>query len=105
MIYKEISQTMTERLEDGPGLQLFSSSKALNQVDEDDNNEEEDDDEEGLLSDEETIVDTGRSSLRKARVYGKSVSEDDEFDELESDEEQDGDQFSDDEDDAENNKE
>ena len=34
---------MTERLEDGPGLQLFSSSKALNQVDEDDNNEEEDD--------------------------------------------------------------
>ena len=100
---QEISQTMTERLEDGPGLQLFSSSKALNQVDEDDNNEEEDDDEEGLLSDEETIVDTGRSSLRKARVYGKSVSEDDEFDELESDEEQDGDQFSDDEDDAENN--
>ena len=100
---QEISQTMTERLEDGPGLQLFSSSKALNQVDEDDNNEEEDDDEEGLLSDEETIVDTGRSSLRKARVYGKSVSEDDEFDELESDEEQDGDQFSDDEDKAENN--
>ncbi|KAL6450739.1 BMS1 Ribosome biogenesis protein BMS1 [Candida maltosa Xu316] len=80
---QEVSKTMAERLEESGGLQLFSNSEALNQVEnfEDDDDEEE----EGLLSDEETIVDTGRSHLRKARVYGKSIAEDDEFDDMESD--------------------
>ncbi|KAI5953290.1 BMS1 [Candida jiufengensis] len=84
---QDVSKTMSERFEDGPGLQLFSGSNVIKKVS--DEEEEEEDDENGLLSDdEETIVDTGRTSMRKARVYGKSISEDDEFDDMESDEEE-----------------
>lgn len=83
---QDVAKTMAERFEEGPGLQLFSNSSALrNEVSQD---AEESEEEHGLLSDveddEETIVDTGRTSMRKARVYGKSVSEDDEFDDAES---------------------
>ncbi|KAG7663243.1 BMS1 [[Candida] subhashii] len=87
---QDVAKTMTERMEEGPGLQLFSSSRALNEVD----NDEEDEEDGGLLSDldeeeedEDTRKNTGRKSLRKARVYGKSITEDDEFDNEESDNE------------------
>lgn len=97
---QDVAKTMAERFEEGPGLQLFSNSSALrNEVS---HGSDESEEEHGLLSDvddddnEETIVDTGRTSMRKARVYGKSVSEDDEFDDVESDEEGEDD-FEDDE--------
>ncbi|RLV94185.1 Ribosome biogenesis protein BMS1 [Spathaspora sp. JA1] len=72
---QDVAKTMQERFEEGPGLQLFSSSKAVQNVSDD-----EDEEEQGLLSDddEETTKDTGRKSLRKARVYGKALNEDDE---------------------------
>lgn len=81
---QEVQKTMAERLEEGPGLQLFSSSDALKKV----NEEEDSETEGGLLSDldsdddeEETEhINTGRKSMRKARVYGKSLKEDTEFD-------------------------
>lgn len=69
---QDVSKTMAERFEEGPGLQLFSSSKALRGQEEDDEEEEEEE--------EEEPTNTGRTSMRKARVYGKSVAEDDEFD-------------------------
>ena len=90
---QEAAKTMAERFEDGPGLQLFSDSKAIRKALEDDEVDDEEDDEEededSLSDDEETLVDTGRKSMRHARLYGKSVSEDDEFDDAESDEEDD----------------
>ncbi|ODV78458.1 DUF663-domain-containing protein [Suhomyces tanzawaensis NRRL Y-17324] len=85
---QEVQKTMAERFEEGPGLQLFSSSKALNEVD-----SEEEQEEGGLLSDleeeeQESNGNIGRTSMRKPRIYGKSVQEDDEFDnELSEDEE------------------
>lgn len=78
---QDVEKTMKERFEEGPGLRLFSSSKEIDG--------EEDDEEEEVSEDEseEERVNTGRSSLRAARVYGKSVQEDDEFDGMDSDEE------------------
>ncbi|EGW31489.1 uncharacterized protein SPAPADRAFT_140826 [Spathaspora passalidarum NRRL Y-27907] len=85
---QEVSKTMQERLEEGPGLQLFSSSKAVHNVNDESEEEEE---EGGLLSDleddDEVKQNTGRKSLRKARVYGKALNEDDEFDNELSDDE------------------
>lgn len=85
---QDVQKTMTERFEEGPGLKLFSSSKEL---DHDDAGSDEDSEEHGLLSDIESEEEshnksknTGRSSLRSARVYGKSVRDDDEFDDLPS---------------------
>lgn len=98
---QDVEKTMKERFEEGPGLRLFSSSKEIERREDD---EEEEEDENGLLSDLESEDEeperkghTGRSSLRKARVYGKSVQEDDEFDDMESDEEGDEQYGSDDE--------
>ncbi|CAK9437899.1 uncharacterized protein LODBEIA_P22770 [Lodderomyces beijingensis] len=90
---QEVAKTMSERYEDGPGLQLFSDSRALQDLGDAEEDDEEDDDddeeEEGILSaDEETIVNTGRTTMRNARLYGKSVSEDDEFDDVESGDEE-----------------
>ncbi|RCK55765.1 Ribosome biogenesis protein BMS1 [Candida viswanathii] len=75
---QEVTKTMAERLEEDSGLQLFSNSKVLNEV------------EDAELVDEESEIDeevvyTGRSSLRIARVYGKSITDDDEFDGMDSD--------------------
>ncbi|SCU93364.1 LANO_0E03686g1_1 [Lachancea nothofagi CBS 11611] len=77
----------------GVGLQLFSNGQELHAADEvaDD------------LSDEENEAsngkNVGRKSLRKPRIYGKSVQEDDaEIDGLASDDEGDNDAFDDDED-------
>lgn len=89
---QDVQKTMKERFEDGPGLRLFSSSKELNHQ-EDEASESEG--EKGLLSDsddddlEDTPKNTGRTSMRSARVYGKSLEEDDEFDnDLSADEDQ-----------------
>ncbi|KAK6462239.1 hypothetical protein DFJ63DRAFT_151336 [Scheffersomyces coipomensis] len=93
---QDVQKTMQERLEEGPGLQLFSSSKALNNVE---SNGNDSDHEGGLLSDldddeddEQEIgkVNTGRKALRRPNIYGKSINEDDEFDdELSDDEDED----------------
>lgn len=65
---QEVQQTMQERLQDGPGLQLFSSSNQINEVE----------------SEEEADAgqDSGRSSMRRPRIYGKSVSEADDDEDL-----------------------
>ncbi|KAI3403966.2 BMS1 [Candida oxycetoniae] len=88
---QSVVKTMSERFEEGPGLQLFSNSNALKTLNGNEEGEEEEEEEEGLLSgdEEEVIVSTGRKTLRNARVYGKSIAEDDEFDDMEfSDEEE-----------------
>lgn len=84
---QDVQKTMQERFEDGPGLKLFLSSAEINNGD-----EEEQDDDLALLSEDdvdEEKVDTGRTSVRKPRIYGKSVAEDDQFDDEVSDEEYD----------------
>lgn len=60
-------KTMQERFEEGPGLQLFSSSNALREAD-----LAEDEDEEELDDDEEPNGDMGRSTMRHARKYMRS---------------------------------
>ncbi|CAN3368637.1 ribosome biogenesis protein Bms1p [Diutina catenulata] len=69
----DVTQTMSERFENGPGIQLFSNSEALQNVEEDDEEDE-----------EEEKVNTGRHAMRRPRLYGKSVADDDEFDDAES---------------------
>lgn len=89
-----VDKTMHERFAEGPGLQLFSHSEAIeasNPKDEGFNTEDEDEELQGLVSeDEDQIENRGRTALRSARVYGKSVQEDTQFDdmpEVEDDEE------------------
>ncbi|CCH58403.1 hypothetical protein TBLA_0A06100 [Henningerozyma blattae CBS 6284] len=70
---------------DGVGLQLFSSSKEIHSVENDDDEEEEDEEE-----DESNAKNTGRSSLRRPKIHGKSVQEADaDVDNLPSDDEED----------------
>ncbi|AAS53261.2 AFL113Cp [Eremothecium gossypii ATCC 10895] len=79
-----VDQNLQERF-DGVGLQVFSNGTELRAVDEDDDLDEED-----LDEDSTEPVNTGRSSLRHARLHGKSVQEaNDDIDNLESDEEED----------------
>lgn len=82
---QEVQKTMHERFAEGPGLQLFSNSAEI------DRNEEELDDEDmqGLLSedDERERHNTGRTSVRKPRIYGKSLQDDTEFDDMSDDDE------------------
>lgn len=63
---QDVEKTMQERFADGPGLQLFSNSEKI-ELPEKDN--------------------SGRSSMRNPRLYGKSVADDDEFDQLSDDNE------------------
>lgn len=80
---QEVQQTMKERFEDGPGLQLFSGSNEVNEVGEEEESEEEEEEEfEGAK---------GRTSLRKPRIYGKSVQEADDDEDLSDLEEDDDD--------------
>lgn len=81
---QDVQKTMKERFEDGPGLKLFSSSKELNKQEDEESDAEL---EQGLLSEEEDEeqVNTGRKQMRNPRIYGKSVQEDDEFDDAASD--------------------
>lgn len=75
---QEVQKTMHERFAEGPGLQLFSNSAHIEN--EKELNELLDEEEEaGLLQEAGS---KGRTSMRKPRLYGKSVAEDDEFDEL-----------------------
>ncbi|KAK6200370.1 uncharacterized protein RJT21DRAFT_121270 [Scheffersomyces amazonensis] len=89
---QDVQKTMQERLEEGPGLQLFSSSSALNRIGEEEEEEEDDDDEdeeEDYDEDDQVVVDSGRKALRRPNVYGKSIAEDDEFDNEVSDDDED----------------
>lgn len=70
---QDVQKTMQERFAEGPGLQLFSNSAKIEELE-----SSELEDEAGLLEE-----DKGRMALRKPRLYGKSVAEDDEFDDLE----------------------
>lgn len=70
---QDVQKTMQERFAEGPGLQLFSNSAKIEELESSDL-----EDEAGLLEE-----DKGRKALRKPRLYGKSVAEDDEFDDLE----------------------
>lgn len=70
---QDVQKTMQERFAEGPGLQLFSNSAKIEELESSDL-----EDEAGLLEE-----DKGRMALRKPRLYGKSVAEDDEFDDLE----------------------
>lgn len=92
---QDVKKTMSERFEEGPGLKIFSSSKELNNEVESEDFEGSDE-EGGLLSDlddeldNETIKnnDSGRQAMRQPRLYGKSIRDDNEFDdELSQDEE------------------
>lgn len=75
-------QSIGEKFEN-VGLQLFSNTTELHAVDNDD------DDEEEISEDERELNNTGRSSLRRAKVYGKSVQEpEDDIDNLPSDDEE-----------------
>lgn len=74
-----VDKSIAEKFEN-VGLQIFSNSSELHDVNDDDDIE---DDEEI-----DTEKDQGRSALRKPRVYGKSVQEDDaDIDNLPSDDE------------------
>lgn len=75
-------QTFVERFASGPGLQLFSNSEKIEEV------EDIEEDDESSEDDEHSVVaDSGRSAMRTPRVYGKSVAEDTEFDDLSEGEE------------------
>lgn len=93
---QNVSKTMHERFEEGPGLQLFSNSKEIERHDDIEEEEEEDESEEIDDSEDEIKdkVSTGRTTMRKPRIYGKSILEDSEFDNLSDNDEEDG--FSDD---------
>lgn len=88
---QDVEKTMKERFEEGPGLQLFSSSKAISHDDHEDNEEEE----HGLLSDMESDEDdqqesenTGRAEMRRPKLHGKFEKADEEFDDLASDDDE-----------------
>lgn len=85
---QEVQKTMQERLAEGPGLKLFSNSAELDGENDEQNLDEEE--LQGLLSEDEERDNTGRNTMRKPRIYGKSVLEDTEFDGM-SDDEQDDD--------------
>ncbi len=80
-----VEKTIDERFKEGPGLQLFSNSKKMNGVDEEEEEDQSEDESEDE-DDEQDGVNTGRASLRKPRVYGKPLNEEDDVD-LGSDEE------------------
>ncbi|KAH3663480.1 hypothetical protein WICMUC_005919 [Wickerhamomyces mucosus] len=98
---QSVNKTLDEQFRASGGLQLFSNSKKLNDVEEDEEEEEEEEEgDEGESDfeedDEETKANKGRTSMRNPRVYSKSLQDADENeDELNSDEE-----FDDEEEDA-----
>ncbi|KAF3986174.1 hypothetical protein FT663_02678 [Candidozyma haemuli var. vulneris] len=74
---QDVQKTMHERFAEGPGLQLFSNSAQIENGDESESEEER-----GLLEDDNE-ANKGRKAMRKPRLYGKSVAEDTEFDDIE----------------------
>lgn len=89
---QEVQKTLHERFSEGPGLQLFSNSAEIDREE----NQEEEEDMQGLLSEDEERENSGRQNMRKPRIYGKSVLEDTEFDNLSDDDEEDEDHFDED---------
>lgn len=88
---QDVQKTMHERFAEGPGLKLFSNSA---EIDRDEAKELEDEEEmQGLLSEDEERENTGRNVMRKPRIYGKSVLEDTEFDDLSDDDGEEEDDF------------
>lgn len=84
---QDVQKTMLERFKEGPGLKLFSSSKEIDASD-----DEEEQEFEGLLSDEEELSDdegenTGRTSMRSARVYAKEGDDMPKLEEVDFDDE------------------
>lgn len=95
---QNVAKTTTELFEEGPGLQLFSNSKEIDrngQMEEDDNSDDMESSDDEHSETELTGASTGRTAMRKPRIYGKSILEDTEFDDVSDGEEEDG--FSDDE--------
>ncbi|ODQ78404.1 hypothetical protein BABINDRAFT_64988 [Babjeviella inositovora NRRL Y-12698] len=93
---QEVTKSMEEMFDEGPGLRLFSESKELGSKT---LAPEDSDDEAGLLSeleseeeeeDDVARVNTGRTSMRQARVVGKPLNE-------EEDNDMDSDDFNDEE--------
>ncbi|WPK23764.1 hypothetical protein PUMCH_001010 [Australozyma saopauloensis] len=94
---QNVAKTTTELFEEGPGLQLFSNSKEIDrngQMEEDDNSDDMESSDDEHSETELTGASTGRTAMRKPRIYGKSILEDTEFDDVSDGEEEDG--FSDD---------
>ncbi|GEQ68954.1 hypothetical protein JCM33374_g2624 [Metschnikowia sp. JCM 33374] len=91
---QDVQKTMHERFAEGPGLKLFSNSAEIANS-KDKNASDSEEELQGLLSESEetgpSVGDTGRSSRRRPRIYGKSVEEDTEFDELPDGDEEDED--------------
>lgn len=79
---QEVTMTALERFSEAPGLQLFSNSGDVQQ-------KLEESEQSGESEDEQ--IPSGRTSLRQARVYGKSIDEDDEFDDVSDEEDPDED--------------
>lgn len=88
---QEVTKTVQERFEEGPGLKLFSESKEISHNGKTSSENDVDDEEHGLLSDledeEELKTQQGRKQMRNPRLYGKSIHEDDEFDNEDSEDE------------------
>lgn len=89
---QEVQKTLHERFAEGPGLKLFSNSAEIDREE----NKEDEEDMQGLLSEDEERENSGRQNMRKPRIYGKSVLEDTEFDNLSDDDEEDEDHFDED---------
>lgn len=83
---QKVDRSIAENFEN-VGLQIFSNGIELHKVDKKGEEKEEDANEEEEINSE---LDQGRSSLRKPKIYGKSVQEDDlDIDNLPSDEDED----------------
>ncbi|CCH45670.1 Ribosome biogenesis protein [Wickerhamomyces ciferrii] len=85
---QSVDKTIDERFQD-VGLQIFSNGAKTNG--DDYNEDEEDQDEEESEEEQEQGKNTGRSSMRNPRVYGKPLNEEDDA-ELNSDAEDDNDE-------------
>lgn len=82
---QDVQKTMYERFAEGPGLKLFSNSA---EIDREEGSGLDDEEElQGLLEEEKERDNKGRVGMRKPRIYGKSILEDTEFDNLPDEEE------------------
>lgn len=94
---QQVSKTLDEQFQEGPGLQLFSNSAKLNNIEEGEEEQEdsEDSEDESEEEPEEEIKYTGRKSMRTARVYGKSLDEADDNEDFDLDDQYDEDRAED----------
>ncbi|KAH3688654.1 hypothetical protein WICPIJ_000345 [Wickerhamomyces pijperi] len=80
-----VGKSLDEQFKEGEGLQLFSNSEKLKEVHEDENEESEEDDDD---EEEQEQVNTGRSSMRRPRLY-QSQTADSDLPDINSDDEED----------------